>query len=661
MKRCFSCFKEYYDSFDVCPHCGSVFMRAPKEPVHLYPGTVLAGRYIIGETVGSGGFGIIYKAWDVKLEIIVAVKEFFPARLVTRAEGLKNLIVSRKAQDEFNYRKTRFLAEARDMAKFGAHRNIPNVYEFFEENNTAYIVMELLKGISLSEYMSQNGGIVDKDFAVMVANEICNALGSLHEKGIIHRDVAPDNVFICMDKEIKVKLLDLGGAKLADSTDKIIDVILKPGYSPAEQYDSSQSVGPETDIYALGATMYVMLTGQKPDESTNRKLSDTLPSPRQINSSIPENLSNTVMKAMAIDRHMRFKNTAEFAKAVNGRKKIVSLNREKHIRSMKRIAGIVAAFMVVVATIGFVIGVYSDKKAEATLAPATITVWYCCENGTENNPENEAMEAMLQSFTKTFPDVKWERRGFAPSEYESALRKAKAEGNMPTIYESTGISDEIVGDSIDLTNVIESDQFKEALFLDQYSDYYNNQKRVPLAIEVPMAAIITRGTEYTSYNSDFYTEIKDFDYANIATDEKYQELVDANVNSALFSAKREDFFNNQANKSAVILTSTMAVNECRQTLTNYEKSYVFPKMEEINCRFIYEWSISGGSEEQVKAAETLLSWMLGNVYQSNLMINECNDGQIPVNELSFNSKIQSKILEPIKEIYPNFVFESEEE
>ena len=137
--------------------------------------------------------------------------------------------------------------------------------------------------------------------------------------------------------------------------------------------------------------------------------------------------------------------------------------------------------------------------------------------------------------------------------------------------------------------------------------------------------------------------------------------MDANVNSALFSAKREDFFNNQANKSAVILTSTMAVNECRQTLTNYEKSYVFPKMEEINCRFTYEWSISGGSEEQVKAAETLLSWMLGNVYQSNLMINECNDGQIPVNELSFNSKIQSKILEPIKEIYPNFVFESEEE
>lgn len=661
MKRCFSCFKEYYDSFEVCPHCGSVFMKAPKEPVHLYPGTVLAGRYIIGETVGSGGFGIIYKAWDVKLEIIVAVKEFFPARLVTRAEGLKNLIVSKKAQDEFNYRKTRFLAEARDMAKFGAHRNIPNVYEFFEENNTAYIVMELLKGISLSEYMAQQGGMVDKEFAIMVANEICNALGSLHEKGIIHRDVAPDNIFICMDKEIKVKLLDLGGAKLADSTDKIIDVILKPGYSPAEQYDSSQSVGPETDIYALGATMYVMLTGQKPDESTNRKLNDTLPAPRQINASIPENLSNTIMKAMAIDRHMRFKNTAEFSKAVNGKKKVVSLNKEKHIRAMKRIAGIAAAFMLVVATIGFVIGVYSDKKEDAYLEPATITIWYCYENGGENNPENEAMQVMMDNFAETFPGIIWERKGFAPAEYEAALKKAQAEGNMPTIYESTGISDDIVSGSIDLTNVIESDQFKEALFLDQYDSYYDDQKRIPLAIEVPMAAVITSGAVSADCKSEFYTEIKDLNYANIAVDEKYQELVSANVNTNLFKADRAAFFNNEANTSAVILTSTMAINECRQTLTNYEKEYVFPNMEKINCRFTYEWSISGGSAEQVKAAETLLSWMLGNVYQSNLMISECNDGQIPVNELSFKSKIQSHILEPIKEIYPKFVFESEEE
>ena len=197
MKRCFTCFKEYEEAFCVCPHCGSIEVKKPKEPIHLAPGTILANRYVLGQAVGSGGFGIVYSAWDLKLETIVAVKEFFVSRLVTRAEGLKNLIITKKSQEEFEYRKERFLAEARNMAKFGSHRNIPNVFEFFEENNTAYIVMELLRGVALNDYLNQLGGKIDVDFSLMIANEIGNALKSLHEQNIVHRDVAPDNIYIC--------------------------------------------------------------------------------------------------------------------------------------------------------------------------------------------------------------------------------------------------------------------------------------------------------------------------------------------------------------------------------------------------------------------------------------------------------------------------------
>ena len=151
MGICYSCFREFSDQFDVCPFCGTVRQPASAEPVALKPGTLLADRYLLGYTIGSGGFGIVYKAWVIKLETIVAVKEFFANRLMMRAVGEAEVIVNKKSLQEFEYRKDRFLAEARTMAKFGNHRNIPNVFESFEENGTAYIVMELLTGKALNE------------------------------------------------------------------------------------------------------------------------------------------------------------------------------------------------------------------------------------------------------------------------------------------------------------------------------------------------------------------------------------------------------------------------------------------------------------------------------------------------------------------------------
>ena len=161
MGRCFSCFKEYGDEFEVCPYCGAVRSEKTAEPVYLSPGTLLWNRYLLGDAIGAGGFGGICRAWDTKLDTVIAVKEFFANRLMTRAVGENKVIVNKKSVQEFEYRKERFLAEARTMAKFGNHRNIPNVFESFEENGTAYIVMELLSGLPLSDYLKQNGRIDD--------------------------------------------------------------------------------------------------------------------------------------------------------------------------------------------------------------------------------------------------------------------------------------------------------------------------------------------------------------------------------------------------------------------------------------------------------------------------------------------------------------------
>ena len=653
MKRCFSCFKEFEEKYAVCPHCGQPEITKAKEPIQLEPGTVLANRYIVGEAVGSGGFGIVYKAWDSKLETIVAVKEFFVSRLMTRAEGLKNVIVTKKSQTEFNYRKERFLAEARNMAKFGAHRSIPNVFEFFEDNNTAYIVMELLTGIALNDYLKENNGRIDVDFAVLIANEIAMALKSLHEHNIIHRDVAPDNIFICSGKDIKIKLMDLGAAKLADSTDEVIDIILKPGYSPSEQYDNSKNIGPWTDIYALGATMYMMLTGVKPDESTNRKIKDEVIPVNQLNPLVSENLNNTIMKAMAVDKHMRFKNIDEFLSALNGDKKVIPLVKERKRRSFKRIAGIAAACAVVAVISGIVLRTYNDKRSVQYLNPATISVWFSVEDESE---EEQAMKAVKADFEDKFPDISIELKAIPASEYEAAISEAAANGALPNLFESSGLPDDILTNAVDLTNVLESEQFSECLFLNQYDSFYDNKKQLPLAIEIPVAYVITDGPESAKYDydSDYFTDIYDLG-TNISIDLDHSNLVETIIDEWDFKSEN-DFSEN----SPVLLSSTMSLNNIREILGNkaYTWSCVYYNSEKINCKFIYEWSIGSGSADENAAAERLMSWMLGNNYQNMLMVSWCSDGQIPINPICFNDKIQSSYLKPINDIYNKFLFEN---
>ena len=649
MKKCYSCFKDCEDNMSVCPFCNNELSSEPKEPIHLVPGTILADRYIIGRAVGAGGFGIIYNAWDQKLDTIVAVKEFFAGRLVTRAAKTKDVIINKKSQAEFEYRKARFLAEARNMAKFGSHRSIPNVFEFFEENNTAYIVMELLHGVGLNEYLRNNGGKIDVDFAIMIANEIGNALKSMHDIGIIHRDVAPDNIYINSDKDLSIKLLDLGAAKLTDAKEDVIDIILKPGYSPVEQYDNTMSIGPWTDIYALGASLYVMLTGVKPDESTNRKIEDTVVPPHELNPDIPENLSNTIMKAMALDRHMRFKNITEFLKAINGEKKVTTLAKEKKKRQLQRFTGILAAFLAMVLIAINVFNIYNLKKAEEYLDPATISVWFAVS---DNSTEESAMKTIADDFKKIYPDITIELRAIPESEYLAELEKATKNNTLPTLFESDGVSKEILENSTEIDEILKSAQAKDCYFLKQYK----GAKQIPLAIEVPTAYVITNGVTAIEYEKQYFSKTSDFGAGTkIALDSAHKDLISKNFNVSGMVAESE-FLNNESNSCAVMLSSTMAYNKVRETLTAYEKKYVFQNSKEIYCNFVYYWSIGNGKKEEIKAGKRLLTWMLGNSYQNMLMISNCNDGQIPVNKECFNEKISQKHLAPLKEVYKNFVF-----
>ena len=632
----------------MCPFCGDIYVPTPSQPTDLRPGTVLSNRYYLGKSTASGGFGIVYKAYDMKLETIVAVKEFYPGNIVTRAEGTMDVIVSQKSYQEYKYRKSRFLAEARNMARFGNHKSIPNVFEFFEANNTAYIVMEFLEGETLTHFLEKNGKC-SVEFAVYIVNEVGNALAALHHEGIIHKDVAPDNIYLC-DSSNEVKLLDLGAAKLKDCQEDVLDIILKPGYSPPEQYDKNNTnIGWWSDVYALGATMYSMLTGKKPDESINRKIEDTVPYPHELNPAISENLSNTIMKAMAVDTHMRFKTIGDFLKAVNGEVKIIPVEKEKRKRKFRRFTGIAAAVAVLIC-----IAVTFAFMSKPEVISADIELWVAVKDGSS---ESAAIESIAQQFHETFPDVNITIMAIPQTDYKSKITAAAVKNELPTIFESTDLSKKTLENAKDVSAVLNSAQAKECLFLSQYSNYYSDKKKIPLGIEVPLAYIVTNDPIKVNYQGTYFKDIADFHTKNIAVSDAYRSLFTAFDLSGYKLANESKFFNNDTNGCAVLLSSTMDQQHVWKALTRYEKSCVYYDADQIRCKFTYEWSMGQGTSEQIKAAEKFLSWMLSNAYQNELMISRCNDGQIPINETCFMEKISQKNLAPIKDIYQKFVFE----
>ena len=352
--RCNNCFEEYEDSFDVCPHCSYVKGNPASEIYYLYPGMILNDRYIIGQVLSSGGFGIIYKVWDTKLEIVVVIKEYYPTGIANRVPGTKKVILfTGNRLKEYNHGLIRFLDEARSTAKFSSHKSIINIFEYFEENGTAYIVMEYLDGITLNEFLKTN--TLSLESSLKIIHSVSSALVDIHHLNIAHCDVSPGSIFICSNGAIKL-LIDFEVARFMYNKEIRKGIIIfNDRFAPPEQYESVSIQGPWTDIYALGATLYLMVTGVKPEESTNRKVSDTLQAPNEIDNTIPEYISNTIMKAMAIDRHMRFSSVEEFEKALNQEKKVLPIEMEKKKHKIIRLISVLIAFIVFIVSVSIYI------------------------------------------------------------------------------------------------------------------------------------------------------------------------------------------------------------------------------------------------------------------------------------------------------------------
>lgn len=316
MRYCYNCFQSMADGAAVCPSCGyKASAQTDKYPMALPPGTVLNGRYILGRVLGQGGFGITYVAQDHKTGSLVAVKEYFPDTMAARTGGPSVSAYTGQREENFLYGKECFLNEAKTLAEFIGNPNIVRVHSYFEENNTAYFVMDYVQGTSFQDYLKQHGRLSWQE-TKRILEPVIGALASVHSKGVIHRDVTPDNIYITNDGT--VKLLDFGAARysLGDKS-RSLDVVLKHGYAPREQYSRHGRQGPYTDVYALGATFYYALTGRLPPDSIDRQDEDEFILPSSLGVKLPAKAEDALCKALAVSAQDRFQSMSEFYLALN--------------------------------------------------------------------------------------------------------------------------------------------------------------------------------------------------------------------------------------------------------------------------------------------------------------------------------------------------------
>ena len=319
---CPHCMREMKDNtMKFCPRCGKNLTDKKNDPHQLQPFSFLKNKYLVGKVIGQGGFGITYIGMDTTLEMRVAIKELYPTGFCSRDTSTTTMVTiyDKKNADTIKKWQDSFLDEAKCLGKCSGLSGVVDVKEFFIENNTAYIILEYLDGMDLGQYRKAKGGTITADILLPAIEPVIIALGKVHEQGLIHRDISPDNIKCLHTGEMK--LLDFGAARdYASNDEKSLSIVLKRGYAPEEQYRSKGKQGPWSDVYSLAGTIYKCLTGVTPPEAMDRMRMDELKCPSALGVELPVRVENALLKAMSVYAEDRFQSMEEFHAALYGEK-----------------------------------------------------------------------------------------------------------------------------------------------------------------------------------------------------------------------------------------------------------------------------------------------------------------------------------------------------
>lgn len=562
---CMNCFS-VKGPYEVCRYCGYVEGTPPEQPHYLRPGTVLKGHFIVGTAIGVGGFGITYKCYDATLGVIVAIKEFFPVGLVNRSPGeMKVGLLSGEKEKQYKNQIKRFLMEAQSIAQFGKANDIVNVFDYFEENNTAYIVMEYIDGVLLKDYLEKQGAL-SPDIAMTIIEPVVEALKKIHASGIIHRDISPDNIFIAGEDSVKV--FDFGAAILNDESGaKEGEKVIKVGYSAPEQYRDSAGQGYFTDIYSIGAILYQMITGQKPIESTEREYKDELKSPLELGFDIEPNLDRAIMEALAVQPALRFQGIQQFDDAINGKRKAEYPKVKLRIRKRKRIM-VSCMSLLALAAIG-VGGLFFNNKIKhsdklynenAKIEKATDIVVWVDNDKMKDTVEKTVSRANMKvksavkstktsdggQFTKEQkaenPKITVEVKNISDKnsgykDMDAALKAAKdGKEKYPDMIQTDDITDITSGEKKMVSlkdNVYAMLNLRDYSYMSAYSKYYPDMKQMPTSFDIvlmyALKDIQTSRDKKSLMESRWYG--KDGDYDNCKTVELDEILKNAGSGS----------------------------------------------------------------------------------------------------------------------------------
>ena len=479
MIRCPKCFKELHKVGEVCPICGTMSSDIPKEVYHLVPGSILKEKYYIGEVVGFGGFGIVYRAWDLLLNQMVAIKEYYPTMYLVREANTNSVrVFDKKNEAAFKKGCSDFMEEARNIARYNTHPSIVHVFDYFEENNTAYFVMEYLDGYTLKEcnkLAKENGLVIEYESAVRVAIALLEALSIVHKDGIIHRDLKPANIFIIKDGSVKI--FDFGAARFSDENgDEMKTIIFTPGYAPPEQYESKSKQGAFTDIYAVGAILYEMVTGVKLVESINRKWEDDVKNPKLYNKALPDYLCNAILRSLAIQPEIRYKTADELLNVlVNGKKGRSAeqeIKKRKQSRNLK-IGVVVLAIVAVMLYGGFL---FAKTYFTANLYKCNVSFWAKAINGDVDQTKEMYQNALSDLYTN-YPYVTVDITVFDENEYDMRLQEAFDSGNSPWLFESTGLNSEMNKYMANISSLMSESGIDTSEYY-YLPDYLNNNRKI---------------------------------------------------------------------------------------------------------------------------------------------------------------------------------------
>lgn len=500
---------------EICPHCGYQEGTPTEQPHYLRPGTLLANHFIVGTVIGVGGFGIIYRCYDATLGVIVAVKEFYPVGLVNRSPGETKVgLLSGDNKKKYEKQMSRFLMEAQSIAQFGKAKDIVNVYDYFEENNTAYIIMEYIDGILLQDYLEEHGKL-EPEQAVSIINHIIEPVKKIHAQGIIHRDLSPDNIFII--GQDTVKIFDFGAAILNDSQEGTeAEKVVKMGYSAPEQYRESLGQGYYTDIYSIGALFYQMLTGKLPLEAPEREYKDELKSPLMLGAEIDLNLDRAVMEALAVNPQLRFQGIVPFEEAINGHR--IACYPEVKIKRRKRHRNwTIALSVLMLLVIGVGIALYNtvlqkpNEMFEYNVpAGEKIVVWVDSPdmkqtleqviNDIGNSGEGESenlsrIRKQSQSVQYQVIDITEEAseiEGYTCQNVtfgsnltmDEALEAVKGTEEFPDVFLSDNVSAIEQYELLSYKDTVyEAVDSKKYLYLSQYETYFPDTKEMPISFD----------------------------------------------------------------------------------------------------------------------------------------------------------------------------------